>query len=78
MTAYGHFMKQRNEYAVAMQAMMGCLVPANNPGVLSGRPSIQALQTKLIPPGGPSSADLTGGRDDGIMDYDDYDMEGDY
>ena len=67
MTAYGRFVQQREEYAVAIQAMAGR--PVTIGGASSGTRSERALQAKLTPVEGPSAADLTGGRHPGIVDY---------
>jgi hypothetical protein len=67
-TVYGHYKRSRAEYDTMLRAMTG-------ESVHSGDPESNVVETKLMPPGGPSAADLSGERRDGIVDYSAEDRE---
>jgi hypothetical protein len=75
MTAYGHFKKKTADYAQMMQAMMG----RSSEQQSSSHGSVHVLERKLLPPGGPTAADLTGGEgpSSGFVDYSQEDKERD-
>lgn len=64
MTAYGLFDSGRKKFDIMIQAMMGQPVVPKAPDR-----SQQFIMARLMPPGGPSPNDLTGGRHAGIIDY---------
>jgi hypothetical protein len=74
MTAYGHFKKKTAEFALMMQAMMGRTTKQS-----ALHSSVVALERKLLPPGGPTTADLCGGEgsSSGFVDYSQEDREHD-
>jgi len=77
-TACGMFKSQREGYSQMMQAMMGRPVQSNSRLV----PGLAQLEAKLMPPGGPTAADQSGGdsAEPGLINYGDEDMDddGDY
>ena len=73
MTAYGILMARHKELSEAMQAMTGGPVR----GALRFTPGLEELKAKLMPPGGPTAADLNGGIPDGFVDYSVEDTEHD-
>ena len=76
-TAYGMFKSQREGYSQMLQAMCGRPVQSDSRLV----PGLAQLEAKLIPPGGPTVADQSGGDSakPGIINYGDEDMDdGDY
>lgn len=68
MTAYGIYKKTTNEFYIMMQSMMGEPVGGRRP---APHPTELTLEAKLMPPGGPTAADLSGGEgpESGFMDY---------
>jgi len=72
MTAYGHYVKQRMDYDEMMSAMTGQRNKAQTAATYeASHPSERAVQAKLLPPNGPSAADLRGGQMPGIIVYED-------
>ena len=75
MTAYGNLKQQLKEYAQMMSAMMGM---ATGSGAVV--PGLSYLEAKLMPSGGPTVGDVSGGTsgEAGIIDYKDEDGEDHY
>jgi hypothetical protein len=77
LTAYGHFRKAISEFQTMLTAMCGApLLPGH--GQYGQHSPVTAVFTKLMPPGGPTAADWTGGVtmvDEGFMDYTEDDRE---
>jgi len=73
MTAYGTLKSMVEEYGMAMNAMMGRAVQTG-PRTM---PGLAELEAKLIPPGGPTAADRSGGASaqSGFIDYKEEDAE---
>ena len=73
MTAYGTLKSTVEEYGMAMNAMMGRAAQAG-PRTM---PGLAALEAKLIPPGGPTAADRSGGAtaESGFIDYKEEEAE---
>ena len=79
LTAYGMFKAQHDAYKQMMQALTGN--PVHLGGSTINIPGFVGLETRLMPPGGPTEADRTGGdsAELGILHYSDYeDMDSDY
>ena len=78
LTAYGTLESMHDKFGQAMQAMMGRPVGGGS----RTTPGLAALEAKLMPPGGPTAADRTGGEgaDAGYVDYgaEDAEYDGDY
>jgi hypothetical protein len=77
LTAYGYFKRSTKEYAIMMQSMTGRSLAGV--GHVSD-PATRAFEAKLLPPGGPTAADLVGGETVGFVQYSDSDgdSDGDY
>ena len=75
MTAYGNLKQQLKEYDQMMSAMMGI---ATGSGAVV--PGLSHLEAKLMPSGGPTAGDVSGGTSGevGIIDYKDEDGEDHY
>jgi hypothetical protein len=73
MSAYGMLMSTQSRYRQMMQAMMGTAVT----GAGAGTPGLAALAAKLMPAGGPTDGDRTGGEGtaSGFVDYSEEDAE---
>lgn len=73
LTAYGTLKSMKNQYSLAMQAMMGRPVR----GASQSTPGLVQLEAKLMPHGGPTAADRTGGEraEAGYVDYSEEDAE---
>ena len=73
MTAYGTLKSMVEEYGQAMNAMMGRAVQTG-PRTM---PGLAELEAKLMPPGGPTAADRSGGAsaESGFIDYKEEDAE---
>ena len=69
MTAYGTLKYEHYQSSIAIQAMTGMPVLGGSPNT----PGLAELEAKLMPPGGPTIADRTGGKSKrpGIIHYDD-------
>lgn len=72
MTAYGLFKKKMADQDIMMRSIMGQATRSEPPCATT-----QALERKLMPPGGPTSADLSGGEgaNAGFADYSQEDGE---
>lgn len=66
MTAYGHFKSRRAQLRIMMQAMTGNPL---NTAAAELHPTEQVIETRLMPPRGPTRADTNGGKPEGIIDY---------
>ncbi|KAL7531937.1 hypothetical protein ACHAXR_004315 [Thalassiosira sp. AJA248-18] len=73
LTAYGLFKDQQKGYSQMMQAMMGGAVQSES----SFEPGLAELEAKLMPPGGPTAADRTGGEGSelGFINYREEDSD---
>jgi hypothetical protein len=73
LTAYGTLRYMHDQYSQAIQAMTGRPVL----GASHAKPGLAELYAKLMPPGGPTAADRTGGKsaDAGYVDYGEEDAE---
>lgn len=58
LSAYGHLKKSMADSHIAMQDMMGHRTSLPR----GANPTIQVLEAKLMPPGGPTTSDLSGGE----------------
>mmetsp|Transcript_6809 Transcript_6809/g.15880 ORF Transcript_6809/g.15880 Transcript_6809/m.15880 type:complete len:154 (-) Transcript_6809:51-512(-) len=69
MTAYGTLLQMHNQFNEMLQAMMG--MPAR--GASSNTPGL----SRLMPPGGPTTADRTEGQgaEEGFVDYSEEDAD---
>jgi hypothetical protein len=68
MTAYGNYLKQREDSNLAIHSMMGMPVPSSS---APKHPSEERLMKILLPANGPTNADLRGGNvNPGIVEYD--------
>ncbi|MGK3739698.1 MAG: hypothetical protein ACI90V_006545 [Bacillariaceae sp.] len=78
MTAYGNLKQQLKEYDQMMSAMMGMATGGLNSG--AAVPGLSHLETKLMPSGGPTAGDISGGSSGevGIIDYKDVDGKDHY
>ena len=74
MTAYGILMMTHKVLSEAIQAMTGGPVRGAAPRFT---PGLEELKAKLMPPGGPTAADLNGVIPDGFVDYSVEDTEHD-
>lgn len=81
LTAYGTFLSSHKDYTQMMQALTGNPVQSSNS---SSIPGYAGLEARLMPPGGPTRADKTGGdsAEPGFINYkeedSDYESCGDY
>lgn len=69
LTAYGHFKRSTKQYAIMMQSVTGRSLAGF--GHNTSDPATLAFEAKLLPPGGPTAADLVGGETDGFVQYSD-------
>ena len=72
LTAYGTFKAYNKDSSQAVQAMMGRAVHTER-----GVPGLAELEARLMPPGGPTRADRSGGEssEQGFIDYTEEDSE---
>ena len=72
LTAYGHFKRSTKGFAEMLNAMMG-----KSCATSQVHPMHAVVERKLLPPLGPTAADMTGGEGEeaGFMDYSEADRE---
>jgi len=73
LTAYGHFKRQMKQYDIMMSAMMG----QSSSTARALHPTELGIEQKLLPVGGPTASDLSGGEgaESGFMDYGDQEYD---